>query len=182
MSLFQSAWPKNTLPWHDPVVSAEGSNPQLRGIMYVTGVTFANFDNRCNGLKDVAIRTNPAVDDVNFPIKLSGTKMVNVKTESKVFFNRPLGSKINPADCTDFDCDGMKKALIWDTDGRFSGKAGSIIADSAYEWDGSPKRGLGYYRVPKPMIMELNGDRIPYYSKMPNKGIYRYGLICSVTT
>ena len=35
------------------------------------------------------------------------------------------------------------------------------------------RRGLGYYRVPKPMVTELNGDRIAYTDKMPNTGIYR---------
>merc|ERR1712200_353499 len=53
------------------------------------------------------------------------------------------------------------------------GTAGTFIPDSAFEWDGNPARGLGYYRVPKPMITELNGDRIEYADKMPNKGIYR---------
>ena len=38
------------------------------------------------------------------------------------------------------------------------------------------RRGLGYYRVPKPMVTELNGDRIAYADKMPNTGIYRYKI------
>ena len=50
---------------------------------------------------------------------------------------------------------------------------GTIIPDSAYEWDGNPANGLGYYRVPKPMITELNGDRIEYADKMPNTGLFR---------
>jgi len=173
MPLFMSKYPKETMPWHQAMKGAEGANPSLRGIMYMTNVTFDKFDNRCNGYKDIVIRTNPKDDDVNFPIKMKQIKLLDVAAESKVFFNRPLAGKINPADCSDFDCDGMKKALIWDTDGTFKGQAGTIIADSAYEWDGSPKRGLGYYRVPKPMVTELNGDRIPYASKMPNTGIYR---------
>ena len=35
------------------------------------------------------------------------------------------------------------------------------------------RRGLGYYRVPKTMVTELNGDRIPYSDKMPHTGIFR---------
>ena len=139
--VFQSKFPKNTLPWHQPIIGAEGSNPALRGIMNIENVKFANFDNRCTGItggRDLVLRTNPKEDDVNWPIKVSGVQMVDVAESSKVFFNRPLAGKINPADCTDFDCDGMKKALIWDTDGSFSGSKGSIIADSAFEWDGSP--------------------------------------------
>jgi len=178
MPIFQSKFPKATLPWNKPIISAEGSNPALRGIMYMTNVTFDRFNNRCNGQKDIAIRTNPGEDDMNFPIQTKKITMLDVAEDSKVFFNRPLAGKINPADCTDFDCDGMKKAIIWDLDGSFMGQVGSIIPDSAFEWDGSPKRGLGYYRVPKPMVTELNGDRISFASKMPNTGVFRGDSNC----
>merc|ERR1712013_586049 len=50
---------------------------------------------------------------------------------------------------------------------------GTIIADSAYEWEGNPSAGLGYYRVPKTMVTEVNGDKIEYEDKMPNTGIVR---------
>ena len=84
-------------------------------------------------------------------------------------------SQSNPPDCTDFDCDGLKKAMIYDTDGSVAGdgNAGTIIPDSAFEWDGNPARGLGYYRVPKPMITTVDGQKIAYEDKMPNTGIYR---------
>ena len=173
MPVFQSKYPKVTHPWHQALKSATGSNPSLRGIMNMNNVTFDKFNQKCGKFRDVVIRTNPKTDDMNFPIKMSNINIMDVDEPSKLFLNRPLASKINPADCTDFDCDGMKKALIWDTDGSFKGSAGSIVPDSAYEWDGSPARGLGYYRVPKPMVTELNGTRIPYAAKMPNTGIYR---------
>ena len=68
----------------------------------------------------------------------------------------------------------MKKALIVDQDGTLMGQSGgTIIPDSAYEWDGNPKNGLGYYRVPKAMVTATNGDKISYASKMPNTGIFR---------
>ena len=123
--------------------------------------------------KDLVIRTNTLSDDVNWPIQMKQITMLDVDESSKLMINRPLAGKVNPADCTDFDCDGMKKALLWDLDGSFKGSPGSIIPDSAFEWDGSPARGLGYYRVPKPMVTRLNGSRIPYPEKMPNTGIYR---------
>ena len=174
--IFQSSFVKITLQWHQGLVSAEGSNPALRGIMYMDQVTFANFDGRCTGKKDTVFRTNAAADDMNWPIRTTKLVFVDVNEESKVLYDRPLASKINPADCTDFDCDGMKKALIEDKDGTLIGNGGgTIIPDSAYEWDGNPRRGLGYYRIPKPMITELNGDRIPYDTKMPNTGIFRDG-------
>ena len=53
------------------------------------------------------------------------------------------------------------------------GAAGTIVPNSAYEWDGDPAKGLGYYRVPKPMVTELNGDKIEFVDKMPNTGVVR---------
>ena len=49
-------------PWHVP-----GSYPTIRGTMYLNDVTFANFGNQC-GDKSVAIRTNPAYEDMQMPI------------------------------------------------------------------------------------------------------------------
>ncbi len=77
---------------------------------------------------------------------------------------------MNPSDCVDMDCDGMKKTMLQDMDGSLLGTIGTVIPDSAYEWDGDPKRGLGNYRIPKVMVTELDGSRIPYDDKMPNKG------------
>ena len=126
------------MPWNQAVKGAAGTNPALRGILNVEGVTFDKFDNRCNGQRDLVFRTNPMEDDVNWPINIKNIKVLDVAESSKIFYNRPLAGKINPADCTDFDCDGMKKAIIWD-DGSLTGSSGSIIPDSAYEWDGSPR-------------------------------------------
>ena len=168
-----SKYPKITLAWHQALKGAAGANPALSGIMYLQNVTFDKFNTRCSDYKDLVIRTNTLSDDVNWPIEMRQISLLDVDEASKLLINRPLAGKINPADCTDFDCDGMKKALLWDLDGSFKGSAGSIIPDSAFEWDGSPARGLGYYRVPKPMVTMLNGSRIPYVEKMPNTGIYR---------
>ena len=79
-------------------------------------------------------------------------------------------SLVNPSDCVDMDCDGMKKTLIRDLDGTLLGSVGTIIPDSAFEWDGDKRRGLGDYRIPPVMVTEIDGSRIPYEDKMPNKG------------
>ena len=171
--IFQSNFPKPDFRFHQGVKSAEGSNPALRGILYLNQVIFVNFDGSC-GKKQTVFRTNALEDDMNWPIQSSGLKFINVKEEFKILYDRPLASKINPADCTDFDCDGMKKALLIDKDGTLLGNnGGTVIPDSAFEWDGNPRNGLGYFRVPKAMITDVNGNRIPYNEKMPNKGIYK---------
>ncbi len=66
----------------------------------------------------------------------------------------------------------MKKAMIRDLDGTLLGSPGTILPDSAFEWDGDPQRGLGDYRIPPMMVTAQDGSKIPYEDKMPNKGTY----------
>merc|ERR1719483_1010979 len=172
--IFQSVFPEIDMPWHKAVKGAAGTNPALRGILNLSNVTFANFGENC-GAHDLVFRTNFGEDDVNWPINATDIKYVDVPTAHVIYMDEPILGKINPSDCTDFDCDGLKKAMIYDTDGSVAGdgNAGTIIPDSAFEWDGNPARGLGYYRVPKPMITTVDGQKIAYEDKMPNTGIYR---------
>lgn len=81
-----------------------------------------------------------------------------------------LTRKINPADCVDMDCDGLKKAIVRDEDGTLLGSAGTLLSESEWEWDGDRKRGLGDFRIPKTMLTDLDGTRIPVATKAPNKG------------
>jgi hypothetical protein len=98
----------------------------------------------------------------------------DVDDDKKVFIDRPNLSGVTPFNCIDFDCDGYKKISIIDTDGSFTGDGtpGTIIPDSAYEWDGDPARGLGFYRIPSQMIF-VDGVKMDYADLMPNTGIIR---------
>ena len=80
--------------------------------------------------------------------------------------------QVNPSDCVDMDCDAMKKLMFHDTDGSTMdiGGPGTIIPDSAFEWNGDPRRGLGDYRIPKTMLTRLDGSRIPIEDVAPNQG------------
>lgn len=64
---------------------------------------------------------------------------------------------INPSDCVDFDCDGLKKCLVEDKDGSMLGTVGTVVPQSEFEWDGDPRRGLGDYRIPKPLLTDPSG-------------------------
>ena len=68
------------------------------------------------------------------------------------------------------DCDAFKKALLKDLDGTFLGHVGDIIPQSEFEWDTNPSRGLGDYRIPKEMLSDTDGNRIPVDDIAPNKG------------
>ena len=52
-----------------------------------------------------------------------------------------------------------------------SGSVGTAVPKAEYQFDGDEAHGIGYYRVPKSAITELDGSRIPVADKMPNKGI-----------
>ena len=151
------------------------SFPLLTGRVILTDVTFANYQQDKCGQFDSAIRTNPRGDDMQFPIFATGTKFVDVDEDSRIWMDRPINKLVSNEHCVDMHCDGLKKALLVDEDGKIIGDdlPGTIIADSGFEWEGDPTAGLGYYRVPKTMVTEVNGDKIEYVDKMPNLGIVR---------
>ena len=162
------------MPWHKPIKGAAGVDIALRGIMHLNNVTFANFGTHCDA-RDVVLRTNFADDDTNWPLNITNVRFLDAPLDNRIYVDEPNLGKVNPSDCTDMDCDAFKKLIIYDNDGSFTedGAAGTIIPDSAFEWEGNPMRGLGYYRVPKPMITTVDGSKIEYADKMPNLGIYR---------
>ncbi|XP_070541075.1 fibrocystin-L-like [Ptychodera flava] len=149
------------------------SYPAINGVAYITDVTFAHFGDHCNGKIDKAFMTNPSNGDAHHPIVAEGINFVDVDDGCEVFIHRPNLGFVNPADCVDMDCDAKKKSMIIDKDGGILGSEGTIIPMSEYEWDGDPRRGLGDYRIPKMMLTNPDGSRIPVEDKAPNKGIIR---------
>ena len=181
--MFMSHWHVPYQAWDTPMVDAGGSFPALRGGFNMNNVTFANFGDFCPGIYEanwlkqgyVSKVLRPTTNnDFQFPITTANLKFVNTSHSDKVFIDRDH-APVWPGDCVDFDCDGYKKLLLVDTDGTFldTSSPGTLIPDSAVEWDGNPSRGLGYYRVPKPMITSDDGTKIPYQDIMPHTGIIR---------
>ena len=125
-------------PWFQPMKSATGTDVGLRGIMHLIDVTFSGFGDNCDG-RDLVLRSNKWTDDINWPINATNIKYMDVVDDYKIYVDEPLLGKINPADCTDMDCDGMKKLIIYDNDGSFAGDGvpGTLIPDSSYEWEGN---------------------------------------------
>ncbi|XP_006825958.1 fibrocystin-L-like [Saccoglossus kowalevskii] len=146
--------------------------PAISGKTMITDVTFSNFGSAC-GTTDVAIITNPANGDAMHPIFMTGAKFVDVLPTSKVFIHWPSLDFVNPADCVDMDCDGKKKAIIKDLDGGLLGTPGTVIPKSEYEWDGDRRHGVGDYRIPLPLLTNLDGSRKNIDDVAPNKGIIR---------
>ena len=127
------------------------------GRMRIENVTFSNFGQGCSDSINYAIATNPNNDDGQHSIQIKNVNLVNVDQTSKVWLHRPNLDKINPSDCVDMDCDGLKKNLLTDEDGSFLGSPGTIISQSEFGW-GVPARGLGDYRIPKEALADANGN------------------------
>lgn len=144
----------------------------IGGLTTLSDVTFAKFSNSgCK--KNFAVTPNSGSDDGQHPIHSERVTMIDVDENNKIFYQRPNIGKINSADCVDMDCDAFKKVLFKDLDGTFLGHVGAVIPESEFEWNGDPRRGLGDYRIPKEMVTELDGTRIPYRTLAPHLGVIR---------
>ncbi|CAL1525942.1 unnamed protein product [Lymnaea stagnalis] len=148
------------------------SYPTIKGVTKLKNNTFVNFNSCTNG-NDFAITTNKDNDDACHPILVENTELINVTHTSKIFFHPPNVGKVNPSDCVDMDCDGLKKCLIRDLDGTFLGHKGTVLPDSAYEWDGDKRHGVGDYRIPSAMLATRTASKIDVSSFAPHKGIYK---------
>ncbi|CAF0756351.1 unnamed protein product [Brachionus calyciflorus] len=144
----------------------------LDGLMIVEGNSFAYFGIQCNGQRDYAISSNKKNDDGQHPMVIKNTNLFSVEHESKIWIHRPNIGKINPADCVDMDCDGLKKNLLTDEDGSFLGRSGTVISQSEFEW-GSQQRGLGDFRIPKEALAATNGSMLPINEVYTYRGIVR---------
>ena len=172
-----------------PIHKVSVKPPAIYGRTCVSGNTFINYNGKCFH-QDTVIRTNPFVLDHTHPVYfLEGNRFVasGIRAPSgssakllKTF--RPKVADVNIADCMDMHCDGMKKVLINDEVGDFLGHIGSYVAEAEYEWDGvtrggktysDTRDGLGDYRIPKTLLTELNGNRVPVDDIAPHKGIIR---------
>ncbi|GFN92112.1 fibrocystin-l [Plakobranchus ocellatus] len=144
----------------------------IGGRTMVDGNLFANYGS-CTGGRDHVITTNPSNEDGAHPAYITNARWENVEPDSKVFFHKESVGKINSADCVDMACDAKKKAMIVDEDGSFLNHVGFVLPDSASEWDGDRRYGLGDYRIPKVMLTTPDGQKIDVNSYAPKKGIFK---------
>ena len=152
----------------------------LDGKMTANNVTFANFGVHCAdvGSRDFVITTNPANEDGQHPVSFSDIHLFNVDSESKVFIHRPNLGKINPSDCVDMNCEGLKKNLLTDEDGSFLGTPGTVISQSEFGW-GDQARGLGDYRIPKEALADSAGHLKNMSLVYKHRGLVRDENTCT---
>ena len=79
--------------------------------------------------------------------------------------------KVNPYDCVDMDCDGMKEVLLIDVDGSFIDDPATVISQSEFEWNGDPKRGVGDHRIPHALLTGPIGNNLTVENVSQEKGV-----------
>ncbi len=158
------------------------SYPAISGLTELDQVTFANFHIRCDNKLDTVLMAHPGSDDANHPIHLSNINFVSdsrfdvpINPKGKLFVRMPNIAQVNPSDCVDMDCDGYKQMLIKDIGGTFTetGSDRSLVSFAEFEWDGDRRRGVGDFRIPKTMLTNPDGSRIPTDDIYPRQGIPR---------
>ncbi|CAK8674402.1 unnamed protein product [Clavelina lepadiformis] len=149
--------------------------PAIRGLLNITGLHAHNYRQHADETRDLVFYTNPLNGDAFHPTYLRNVILTNVEEASKVFFARPDLGKVNPSDCVDMECDAKKKVFIKDFDGGFLGEAGSVLPQAEFGWDNPEeiRRGLGDYRIPKPMLTATDGSRIEVSDIADLRGIIR---------
>ncbi|CAF0745209.1 unnamed protein product [Adineta steineri] len=158
----------NMIPRH-PYTGID-AYPCIGGIMILTNVTFAYFNDMCGSRHDVAISVSQNNDDGQHPVTTSGISVYSSSPSNLVFNGRPNLDVVDPADCVDMDCDGLKTNLLIDTDGTLFGQPSTVFSQAEYLW-GNQAHGVGDYRIPSAALAGANGQMININSVYPSRGI-----------
>ncbi|CAF3592631.1 unnamed protein product [Rotaria sordida] len=148
-----------------------GAYPTLAGIMTITNVTFGFFNDICSR-RDIAIQVSQNNDDGQHPVVTSQISVYNTSTSNLIFNGRPNLAAVNPSDCVDMDCDGLKKSLLTDTDGTLFGLPSTVFSEAEYLW-GNQAHGVGDFRIPSAALANLNGTMLNINNSYPGRGISR---------
>ncbi|CAF2963963.1 unnamed protein product [Rotaria sp. Silwood2] len=161
--------PDNMMPRH-PWTSV-GAYPCIDGVMTITNVTLGFFNDVCSR-RDIAIQVSQSNDDGQHPVIASQMSVFNTSISNLIFNGRPNLDKVNPSDCVDMDCDGIKKNLLTDTDGTLFGQPSTVFSEAEYLW-GNQAHGVGDYRIPSVALADFNGSTININNFYPGRGISR---------
>ncbi|CAF3424464.1 unnamed protein product [Rotaria sp. Silwood1] len=145
--------------------------PCIDGLMTITNVTLAFYNDICSR-RDIAIQVGQHNDDGQHPIVTKLISVYNTSQMNLIFNGRPNLNVVNPSDCVDMDCDGLKKNLLIDTDGTLFGQPTSVFSQAEYLW-GDQQHGVGDYRIPSVALANLTGHMININTLYPNRGISR---------
>ncbi|CAF0965964.1 unnamed protein product [Rotaria sordida] len=166
-----------------------GNYPCLDGSMLIRNTILAFFNDICNR-HDIAIQVSQSNDDGQFPITTSLMFVYNTSETNQIFNGQPNLDAVNPRQCGDMDCDGLKKNLVIDIDGTLFGQPSGIFSQAESLWGklsmlllpqhvmtylsaGNQQHGIGDFRIPMVAMTNLSGNRINISSIYPYRGISR---------
>ena len=140
---------------------------------YIKNVHFENYGSQC-GAEHFAISNLPKQHDHHVQTDIDTVTFTNVADSNKLFLFEPQLEWINPSECVDMDCDGPKKAMVLDVDGSFSqtGQQHTYMGVSELDYGINGPRGLGNWRIPAVMIVNLDGSNKDPDVWAPNKGVF----------
>ena len=155
--------------------SSIAAYPAISGKTTIRRVTFANFNSRCPGKTDTVLITHATSEDCSHPTHLREITHHNNEISSLYFNHMPILSSINPSDCVDLDCDGLKHVLVRDEDGSFLSFTGlaSLVSMAELSWGVNGPRGLGNFRIPTSMLAIPGGGMEDPDTLFPSQGIVR---------
>lgn len=156
--------------------------PAIGGLSVIESVRFIGFSFSCDHKRNVLLITNPRAEDANHPVHLENIQFQEHEvadqslTALKTYFHFPSINNVNPSDCVDMECDGLKVVILKDIDGSFTetGSFHTIVPIAEFEWDRDVRRGIGDYRIPQIMLTNQDsGSRIDVDALYPLRGIIR---------
>ena len=155
----------------------------ITGRTCVFDTAFSNFASKCPDVTSIVVSTQKGALD-HYPQMTfeKGNSCTNCNAKTLVRIYRPKDKTVNPADCGDMHCMAQKRVMIVDNDGGIFGEAGTLVGESEYEWDGQtrggvrykdPTDGLGDFRIPAPMRVDMKGKKIPTSAIYTHAGVVR---------
>merc|ERR1711935_1084026 len=102
----------------------------------VFNTAISNFANKCADIKSFVVSSQKSTLDHVFQMTFEkGNSCTNCDPATLIRIYRPSDKDVNPADCGDMHCDGLKRAMIVDKDGSFFGEPGTYLGESEFEWN-----------------------------------------------
>ena len=105
------------------------------GITEVSGVTFAGFTRYGNtqcpegpGMRSAAVASQPAASDSSPVHTFSGVSLSDVAEDAILYLDEPDPGWLNPTDCVDMQCTGLKNLVVKDEDGTLFGAKGQAVS------------------------------------------------------
>ena len=150
----------------------------------VFNTAISNYANKCKDIKSIVVSSQRSTLDHVFQMTFEkGNSCTNCDPTNLIRVYRPSDKDVNPADCGDMHCDGLKRTMIVDKDGAlFDGVPGTYLGETEFEWNGQTRGGKTYTstadgltdkRIPAPIRFTMDGKLIKFSDIYKEAGTVR---------